>query len=494
MLIGDSVVFDHGLAGGRSNSIVPLVNDVVHRRFPEVTIDNRAARGLSTLHAINPASPTLRPYLSTLLDDTTDPPDLILIAVSAIDLNLFPDIPVATLWPPLLAELDGVRDLVEAHGVQVAFLPAFGASETMYERYRSLSGTAVPPYPINHRIDSFNELLAASDLPLLFRRFAGLDSDHDGDTDERCFAGHDLPESGSPDDGVHPNGLGERIYADNLARALITPLERRMHALRRRRSRRTPTTPRPAASRRHRDLTTPAVVARAEPLGDLTDRPTVGRDVGRVASVRKHPPILDALAGRIERREHARDRRGEAFHRVVGEAGDDMFDHADTADVTGRVQLGHPSEVAHRLLLHADGTDALEDRPVGVVAGSDRDRSLRRERDLREASGVLVARKMHECPEPRRRSTGAGDASTELVGDLLDRCLCCGDELGPRRRRLDRDLDGQRKVGESGASTSRSPSTPIISNPSAPSRRNNSHAIPSRYGSDPLRNARGHGV
>jgi lysophospholipase L1-like esterase len=228
MLIGDSVVFDHGLAGGRSNSIVPLVSDVVHRRFPEVTIDNRAARGLSTLHAINPASPTLRPYLSTLLDDTPDPPDLILIAVSAIDLNLFPDVPVATLSPPLIAELDSVRDLVEAHGVQVAFLPAFGASETMYERYRSLSGTAVPPYPINHRIDSFNDLLAGSDLPLLFRRFAGFDSDHDGDTDERFFVGHDVPESGSPDDGVHPNGLGERIYADNLARALITPLERRM--------------------------------------------------------------------------------------------------------------------------------------------------------------------------------------------------------------------------------------------------------------------------
>ena len=228
VLIGDSIVFDHGLTGGRPNSIVALVNDVVHHRFPDVTVDDRAARGLSTLHAINPASPTLRPYLHALLDDATETPDLIVIAISAIDLNLFPDVPVTALWPALLVELEGVRDLVEARGAQVAFVPAFGASETMYEKYRSLAGRPVPPYPINHRIDAFNELLAGSGLPLLFRHFFGLDSDHDGDTDERLFFGHDVPGHGSPDDGVHPNGLGERVYADNLATALIAPLTRQM--------------------------------------------------------------------------------------------------------------------------------------------------------------------------------------------------------------------------------------------------------------------------
>jgi hypothetical protein len=82
-----------------------------------------------------------------------------------------------------------------------------------------------PPYPINDRIGAYNALLAGSDLPMLMRRFAGLDGDHDGDTDHRYFVDHDVP-SGAPDDGVHPNDLGERVYALNLARALIAPLER----------------------------------------------------------------------------------------------------------------------------------------------------------------------------------------------------------------------------------------------------------------------------
>jgi lysophospholipase L1-like esterase len=60
---------------------------------------------------------------------------------------------------------------------------------------------------------------------MLFDRFARLDQDGDGNADRRYFVGND-PRGEWPDDGIHPNALGERVFGDNLANGLVAALER----------------------------------------------------------------------------------------------------------------------------------------------------------------------------------------------------------------------------------------------------------------------------
>ncbi len=59
---------------------------------------------------------------------------------------------------------------------------------------------------------------------MLFHRFARLDQNSDGNADRRYFI---ATGRGWPDDGIHPNALGERVFGDNLANGLIAALERR---------------------------------------------------------------------------------------------------------------------------------------------------------------------------------------------------------------------------------------------------------------------------
>jgi lysophospholipase L1-like esterase len=57
---------------------------------------------------------------------------------------------------------------------------------------------------------------------MLFGTFQGLDQDGDGDVDERNFVGFHAGRY--PDDGIHPNGVGEALIAGHIGHRLADAL------------------------------------------------------------------------------------------------------------------------------------------------------------------------------------------------------------------------------------------------------------------------------
>jgi lysophospholipase L1-like esterase len=224
VVVGDSVLFTRLAEGSRSNEIVPLAQRAVRLRHPGITVSNRSYPGLSTLHTIDDRSPTLRPYLMTLLDADGPPPDVVVVAISSIDINLFPDIAVAALAPALISELRAIDQLLAARGIDAVFVPPFGINGNIYNNLRGFF-EPYRDYRFDERVNKYTALLRESGLPLLFDRFAGLDQNGDGNADRRYFVDND-PLRQWPDDGIHPNALGERVFGDNLASGLVAALER----------------------------------------------------------------------------------------------------------------------------------------------------------------------------------------------------------------------------------------------------------------------------
>ena len=223
-VVGDSIVFSRLGTDARVTAIVPLAQTPLEGRVPGISVNNLSVPGLSTLHTIDPRATTLRPYLTRVLDAPGPRPDVVVVAVSSIDINLFPDVRVALLAPALLDELRAVERMLAMRGVDAVFLPAFRINDGLYNELRARS-SPFRDYGFGRRVDEFNSILRASGLPLLFDRFAGLDRNDDGNADRGFFVGYD--QRGEwPDDGIHPNALGERVFADNLADGLVTAFER----------------------------------------------------------------------------------------------------------------------------------------------------------------------------------------------------------------------------------------------------------------------------
>lgn len=150
---------------------------------------------------------------------------MVIIAVSSIDLNAHPDVPVAELGSSIISELDRVSRRLADRGVRTVFVPVFGANSELFNQLKNVLQPTFRDYMLNARIEQLNELLVASELPLLFERFRQLDVDGDGSADRAYFVGRHGP--GEFEDGVHPNALGQRLYAANLIDALVAAFERR---------------------------------------------------------------------------------------------------------------------------------------------------------------------------------------------------------------------------------------------------------------------------
>jgi lysophospholipase L1-like esterase len=224
VVVGDSILYSHLAAGARPNQIVPLALAALDSRYRGTSVINLSFPGLSTLHAIAPQATTLRPYLTKMLDAGGPSPDVVVVAVSSIDINLFPDTAVTSLAPALVKELRAIENMLAARGIDTVFVPAFGINGDMYNDLRSRFAP-FRDYRFDERVNEFNELLRTSGLPMLFHRFALLDQDDDGNADRRYFVGNDSLGKW-PDDGIHPNVLGERVFGDNLANGLIAAFER----------------------------------------------------------------------------------------------------------------------------------------------------------------------------------------------------------------------------------------------------------------------------
>lgn len=224
VVVGDSILFTRLGPGSRPNEIVPLVADALGSRFPEMSVRNLAVPGLSTLYSIHPQGTTLRPYLVNLLQAPGPAPHVVVIAVSSIDINLLADVAVADIASAVVRELREIEHFLRTRGIVAVFAPAFGINGALYNDLRSLSAPFVD-YRFGERVATFNEFLSNSGLPLLFQRFERLDEDDDSNADRRYFLAND---SGGqwPDDGIHPNALGERVFGDNLANGLVAAFER----------------------------------------------------------------------------------------------------------------------------------------------------------------------------------------------------------------------------------------------------------------------------
>ena len=224
VVVGDSILFSKLTPGARTNQIVPLALAALNSRSPGTSVSNRSFPGLSTLHVIDERATTVRLHLTRMLDAGGPSPDVVVVAVSSIDINLFPDTAVTSLAPALVNELRAIETMLAARGIDTVFVPAFAINGDLYNDLRSRFAP-FRDYRFGERVNTFNELLRASGLPMLFHRFARLDQDGDGNADRRYFIGNDsLGEW--PDDGIHPNALGERVFGDNLANGLVAALER----------------------------------------------------------------------------------------------------------------------------------------------------------------------------------------------------------------------------------------------------------------------------
>ena len=225
-IVGDSILADTRGDGFSPNEIVALVQDALGARpdTAHVVVRNLAAPGVATRFPAGPGFVTLDSHVRAVFSDQTVLPDVVVVAVSSIDLNARPDVPVAELGPSIISELDRVARSLDDRGARTVFVPAFGANSELFNQLKNSLQPTSRDYMLNTRIDGLNSQLVASGLPLLFDRFRQLDIDDDGSADERYFVGRNG--AGEVDDGVHPNALGQRLYAANLTDALAAAYER----------------------------------------------------------------------------------------------------------------------------------------------------------------------------------------------------------------------------------------------------------------------------
>lgn len=223
-VVGDSILFTRLQPGVRQNAIVPLARAALTHHHAGVRVRNLSLPGLSTLHRLSPRATTLRPHLLEMLESPGPPPDVVVIVISSIDINLFPSVSVRSLAPALIGELRAIERLLHDRGVDALFVPAFGINGDMYNSMRSRFDPW-QDHRFDERVNLFNDFVRKSGLPLLFDRFVDLDRDGDGNADRHYFVDYD-PLGGWPDDGIHPNALGERVYGDNLANGLLAAFER----------------------------------------------------------------------------------------------------------------------------------------------------------------------------------------------------------------------------------------------------------------------------
>ncbi len=137
VVVGDSILFSRLTPGTRTNQIVPLTLAALNSRSPGTTVSNHSLPALSTLHLFDQRATTVRRHLTKILGTGDPSPDVVVVAVSSIDINLFPDIPVTSLAPALMNELRAIETMLAARGIDTVFVPAFGINSDLYNDLRS---------------------------------------------------------------------------------------------------------------------------------------------------------------------------------------------------------------------------------------------------------------------------------------------------------------------------------------------------------------------
>lgn len=228
VFLGDSLTSDaRSVAGGRSNDIVPLIEQHVHEIavLSGVKVINRSVPGLATLYAIdpdaNPERSTLAGQLPHALRGGRDASTLLVIPVSGSDLGASEGRRPDVVIDEVIAELERVYDGLVADGVQVVFVPAFGVNDAMYDDIRNGLAADRPKHHLNERVEQLNRGLLRSSLPVLVAGFDGLGSHDPGGAKSEYFAAYDHRPDPWPDDGIHPNREGERLFASVVGPALV---------------------------------------------------------------------------------------------------------------------------------------------------------------------------------------------------------------------------------------------------------------------------------
>lgn len=228
VFVGDSLTSDaRTVAGGRVNDIVPLVGDYVNSAaaLSDVSVINRSIPGLATLYAINPgANPgrdTLAAQIPYALHGGQGASILLVIPVSSSDLSVSEGRQTDDVIEEVVTELERVHRELVADSVQVVFVPAFGVNDMMYDDIRNGLGAVRPQHHLNARVEQLNQRLLQSSLPMLVADFAGLGSHGPGGAEAKYFLGYDSRSDPWPDDGIHPNKEGERLFASVVGHALM---------------------------------------------------------------------------------------------------------------------------------------------------------------------------------------------------------------------------------------------------------------------------------
>jgi hypothetical protein len=169
--------------------------------------------------------------LDAFLEDRLPDPDfpdaeLALVNLSRIDLNPLPlgaDVDARVFQ--IVEVLEDAVAMLEAAGLVVAIIPAFGTNDEMFDGLQCGRGPEhCWPHELDGKITRLNRAVVASGLPVLFERFAGDDVDGREGTDATWFTDFD-PTGRWPDDGQHPNRDGERLIADNVIHHLAGALD-----------------------------------------------------------------------------------------------------------------------------------------------------------------------------------------------------------------------------------------------------------------------------
>lgn len=228
VFVGDSLMFDgRSVAGGRPNDVVPHISDHIESvaDLAGTRIVNRSIPGLATLYAIDPdvshGRDTLAEQLPHALRGQGRDSVLLVIPVSSSDLIVTEDRRRDDVIDEVITELERLRDELVADSQQVVFVPARGVNDAMYDDIRNGLKSNRREHHLNARIERLNQRLLRSSLPMLVADLAGLGSHGPEGAESRYFVGYDDRPDPWPDDGIHPNQEGERLYASVVGSALV---------------------------------------------------------------------------------------------------------------------------------------------------------------------------------------------------------------------------------------------------------------------------------
>ena len=229
--VADVAVFGDSLFASHTGS--SLMFDLVHLDLYGLDVgvehvENLAVAGQGYVDGMHLAEPGWHELDTYLVARHGEPflqqLDLAIVSLSRIDLNRMPRDAgieaVDELADAIARRLQNAVSTLHDLGAQVAIVPAFGTNDGLFDALQCARGDDhCWPRELDAKAARLNARLVEAGLPMLFERFAGVDLDGRGGVDVEFVTGFD-PSGRWPDDGQHPNALGEQVIAANIAHHL----------------------------------------------------------------------------------------------------------------------------------------------------------------------------------------------------------------------------------------------------------------------------------